>query len=241
MKNVQGSMVSFRRPDGGEVQGYLAKPEKLAGAPAVVVVQEWWGLNDQIRGVADRLAQSGYIALVPDLYRGKVTVEEAEANHLMDGLNFGEAATQDIRGAVQYLKQQSSRVAVLGYCMGGALALLTLSNVPEVSAGVVFYGFPPLDYIDASKISVPVLGHFATQDAFFPIETAGTLEDKLRGAGVATEFHRYHAHHAFANETAVGTGRIDRTQYDAVWAQLAWDRTLTFLGRTMWDVAPGKA
>ncbi|RKP49708.1 dienelactone hydrolase family protein [Pararobbsia silviterrae] len=241
MKKAQGSLVSFRRPDGGEVQGYLAKPEKLAGAPAVVVVQEWWGLNDQIRGVADRLAQSGYLALVPDLFRGKSTVEEAEANHLMSGLDFGDAATQDIRGAVEYLKQQASRVAVMGYCMGGALTLLTLSNVPDVSAGVLWYGFPPLDYINPSAIKGPVLGHWATQDEFFPIDTVGTLETRLRDAGVSVEFHRYLAHHAFANETAVGDGRIAKTQFDPVWAQLAWDRTLTFLGRTLWDQPPGKA
>ncbi|HTJ93513.1 MAG TPA: dienelactone hydrolase family protein [Pararobbsia sp.] len=240
MKKTQSSVVSFRRPDGGELQGYLAKPEQAAGAPAVVVIQEWWGLNDQIRGVADRLAQAGYIALVPDLYRGKSTVEEEEANHLMGGLDFGDAATQDVHGAVQYLKQQSSRVAVMGYCMGGALTLLTLSNVSDVAAGVVFYGFPPLEYIDASKIKAPVIGHFATQDAFFPIETADTLEEKLRAAGVAVEFHHYLAHHAFANEDATGYGRISRTQYDAVWAQAAWDRTLTFLGRTMWESQPGK-
>ncbi|WP_375507591.1 dienelactone hydrolase family protein, partial [uncultured Caballeronia sp.] len=133
MKQTPGSMISFKRPDGQEIQGYLAKPQKLEGAPAIVVIQEWWGLNDQIRGVADRYAQAGYIALVPDLFRGKTTVEEAEANHLLTELDFGDAAGQDIRGAVQYLKTQSERVAVTGYCMGGALTLLALSNIPEVS------------------------------------------------------------------------------------------------------------
>jgi carboxymethylenebutenolidase len=227
-------MISFKRPDGQEIQGYLAKPQKLEGAPAIVVIQEWWGLNDQIRGVADRYAQAGYIALVPDLFRGKTTVEEAEANHLLTELDFGDAAGQDIRGAAQYLKTQSERVAVTGYCMGGALTLLALSNIPEVSAGVVWYGFPPLEYIDASKIKVPVLGHWAMQDEFFPSETVDQLEKLLGDANVDVEFHRYLAHHAFANETAVGPGRISRTQYDPVWSQMAWDRTLTFFGKTMW-------
>jgi carboxymethylenebutenolidase len=234
MKQTPGSMITFRRPDGKDVQGYLAKPQKLEGAPAIVVIQEWWGVNDQIRGVADRLAQSGYLALVPDLFRGKTTVEEEEANHLLGALDFGDAAGQDIRGAVQYLKQQSERVAVTGFCMGGALTLLALSNIPEVSAGVVWYGFPPLEYIDASKIKVPVLGHWGTQDAFFAAETVDALETKLTDAKVDVEFHRYLAHHAFANEEAVGPGRISRTQFDPVWSKLAWDRTLTFLGRTMW-------
>ena len=234
MKQSAGSMVTFSRPDGQQLQGYLAKPEKPEGAPAIVVIQEWWGLNDQIRGVADRLAAAGYLALVPDLYRGKSTVEEEEAHHLMSALDFGDAATQDVRGAVQYLKQQADKVAVTGYCMGGALTLLALCNIPEVAAGAVWYGFPPLDYIDASKIKVPVLGQWALQDEFFPAETVDALEKKLNEAKVDVEFHRYLAHHAFANETAVGPGRIAKTQYDPVWAQQAWDRMLTFFGRTLW-------
>lgn len=228
-----GTMIRFNRPDGQSAAGYLAEPAAAAGAPGIVVIQEWWGLNDQIRGVADRLAAAGYRALVPDLYKGQSTVEAAEAHHLMDGLNFGEAASQDIRGAVQHLKAASSKVGVTGFCMGGALTLLALCHAPEVDAGVVWYGFPPLEYIDASKITAPVLGHFAEQDQFFPIATVDTLAAQLTEAGVAHEFHRYLAHHAFANETAVGPARIPATQYDAVWAARAWDRTLRFLGRTL--------
>ena len=232
-----GTMVSFQRPDGQTVQGYLAQPagaeDAASAAPAVVVIQEWWGLNAQIRGVADRLAAAGYQALVPDLYRGQSTVEAEEANHLMEELNFGDAASQDIRGAVQYLKARAPKVGVTGFCMGGALTLLALTQSPEIDAGVVWYGCPPLEYIDASKIRVPVQGHWATQDQFFKIETVAALEDKLRAAGVDFDFHRYLAHHAFANETAVGPSRLPATQYDAVWSQQAWDRTLRFFGRTL--------
>jgi carboxymethylenebutenolidase len=228
-----GNMVSFQRPDGATVSGYLAEPTQGANAPAVVVVQEWWGLNAQIRGVADRLALAGYQALVPDLYRGKLTVESEEAHHLMTGLDFGDAASQDIRGAVQYLKTRASKVGVTGFCMGGALSLLAMTQVPELDAGAVWYGCPPLEYIDASKIQAPMLGHWATQDEFFKIETIAALEEKLGAAGVKFEFHRYLAHHAFANETAVGPSRIAATQYDPVWAQQAWDRTLRFFGRTL--------
>lgn len=234
MNRNTGSMIAFHRPDGKEVQGYLARPQNPDRAPAVVVIQEWWGLNDQIRGVADRLAQSGYLALVPDLYRGEATVEEEEAHHLMTGLDFSDAASQDIRGAVQYLKNLSPSVGITGFCMGGALALLALCQTPEASAGVVWYGHPPLEYIDATKIRVPLLGHWGTQDAFFPIATVDTLESQLRDAKVDLEFHRYLAHHAFANETAIGPGRIARTQFDPVWSRQAWDRTLTFFGRTLW-------
>jgi len=223
--------VTFKRPDGQNIQGYLAEPERAAGAAAIVVIQEWWGINQQIRGVADRLASAGYIALVPDLYRGKSTVEAEEAHHLMTGLNFGDAASQDIRGAAQFLKARSGKVGVTGFCMGGALTLLALCNVPEIDAGVVWYGCPPLQYIDASKIRAPLQAHWATQDEFFPIATIDPLEAKLREAGVAFDFHRHLAHHAFANETAVGPGRIPATQYDPVWSQQAWDRTFRFFGR----------
>lgn len=229
-----GQSVSFNRPDGKAVNGYLASPEVVAGAPAIVVIQEWWGLNDQIKGVADRLARAGYLALVPDLYRGASTVEQEEAHHLMSGLDFADAVTQDIRGAVQYLGAHANRIGVTGFCMGGALTLLSLNAIPELAAGVTWYGMPPLEAIDPARIRVPVLGHWATQDAFFPVEGAGKLEEKLRGGGVDATFHRYLAHHAFANEDAVGDGRIAGTQYDPAWAQLAWDRTLTFFGRHLW-------
>jgi carboxymethylenebutenolidase len=228
-----GRTVTFQRPDGQSVQGYLAEPADASNAPAMVVIQEWWGLNDQIRGVADRLAQAGYVALVPDLYRGKSTVEAEEAHHLMTSLNFGDAASQDVRGAVQYLKARGTKVGVTGFCMGGALTLLAMSMVPEVDAGVVWYGCPPLEYIDATKIKAPLLGHWATQDDFFPIATVDQLEEKLRAAGTDFEFHRYLARHAFANEDAVGPGRLPATQFDAVWAQRAWDRSFSFLGRVL--------
>lgn len=226
-----GTTLTFQRPDGGTASGYLAEPAHPTGAPGIVVIQEWWGLNDQIRGVADRLALAGYRALVPDLYRGQNTVEAEEAHHLMTGLNFGDAASQDIRGAVQHLKQGGGKVGITGFCMGGALTLLALGATPEADAGVVWYGCPPLEYIDATKIKAPLLGHWATQDEFFPIATVDALETQLREAGVNFQFHRYLAHHAFANETAVGPGRIPATQYDPVWAQQAWDRTLRFFGR----------
>jgi carboxymethylenebutenolidase len=226
-----GTTVQFKRPDAKIVQGYMAEPEHAAGAPAIVVIQEWWGLNNQIRGVADRLASAGYIALVPDLYRGKWTVEAEEAHHLMTGLNFADAASQDVRGAVQFLKTRGAKVGATGFCMGGALTLLALCAAPEIDAAVVWYGCPPLEYIDATKIKAPLQAHWATQDEFFPIATIDQLQQKLRAADVKFDFHRYLAHHAFANETAVGPGRIPATQYDPVWSQQAWDRTFSFFGR----------
>ena len=148
-----GKTIEFKRPDGKAVSGYLAEAEAPVGA--VVVIQEWWGVNEQIRGVAERFASAGFTALVPDLYRGKSTVEAEEAHHLMTGLNFGDAASQDVRGAVQYLKAAklgSGKVGVTGFCMGGALTVLASTMVPEADAAVVWYGYPPLEYVDASKI-----------------------------------------------------------------------------------------
>src|SRR5947209_19139977 len=111
-----GQMITFRRPDGKECNGYLATSAQVDKAPGIVVIQEWWGLNDQIRGVADKLAASGYRALVPDLYRGKVALQANEAEHLMKGLDFAMAAGQDVRGAVQHLKATgSAKVGVTGF------------------------------------------------------------------------------------------------------------------------------
>jgi carboxymethylenebutenolidase len=225
-----GTTVPYSRPDGKIVHGYLAEPQRTEGAAAIVVIQEWWGVNGQIRGVAERLANAGYIALVPDLFRGKSTAEAEEAHHLMTGLNFGDAASQDVRGAVQFLKQRSGTVGVTGFCMGGALTLLAVCMAPEIDAAVVWYGCPPLEYLDATKIKAPLQAHWATQDQFFPIATIDLLEKKLREAAVDFDFHRYLAHHAFANETAVGPGRIPATQYDPIWSQQAWDRTFNFFG-----------
>ena len=226
-----GTDITFQRPDGQNVQGYLATPAAAGPSPGLVVLQEWWGVNDQIRGVADRYAAAGYTALVPDLYRGKSTVEAAEAEHLMNGLNFGDAAGQDARGAVQYLKGRCAKVGVTGYCLGGALTLLSMVHVAEADAGVVWYGYPPLEYIDASKIKAPLMAHWGTEDVVFPIANVDKLEAMLRSANVAFEFHRYPAEHAFANETQVEGRRLPITRYDPEAAKLAWDRTLAFFGK----------
>jgi carboxymethylenebutenolidase len=224
-----GTMTSYRRPDGQTVSGYLAEPAGTSAAPGLVVIQEWWGLNDQIKGVADKLAAAGYRALVPDLYRGKVALEANESEHLMKDLNFGDAAGQDVRGAVQYLKASgSAKVGVTGFCMGGALTVLAAVNVPELDMAVIWYGYPPLQFVDATKIRIPLLGHWALHDDAFPIAKVDELEKLLRAAGVRYTFHRYDAQHAFANETA-DSKKLAFLKYDASAAELAWRRTMEFL------------
>jgi len=226
-----GTSVEFKRPDGKPCKGYLAEPEKGSKAPGVVVIQEWWGLNDQIKGVADRVAKTGYRALVPDLYRGKVALEAKEAEHLMKGLNFGDAAGQDVRGAVQYLKQSSPKVAVMGYCMGGALTILASVFVKEADAAVCWYGVPPLEYVDENAVKIPILGHFATEDMAFPRAQVEGLEAKLKAAKVEHEFHWYKAKHAFANENNKPPNAF--IEYNAEAAKLAWQRTTDFLQKRL--------
>jgi carboxymethylenebutenolidase len=226
-------MIQFKRPDGSSVEGYLVEPTDKANAPGVVVIQEWWGLDDEVKSVADRLAKAGYRALVPDLYRGKLALEAHEAEHLMNGLNFGDAATQDIRGAVQYLKATGSKkVAVTGFCMGGALTILSACHVPELDGTIVWYGYPPLEYVDAAAIQKPMLAHWALHDEFFSIAGVDQLEEKLKQAGTSYDFHRYDTKHAFANPKSAARG-LPPLEYNAAAAQLAWDRTLDFLKKNL--------
>jgi len=222
------AQITFTRPDGKECSGFYIEPPAGNRAPGLVVIQEWWGLNDQIKGVAQRFVTHGYRVLVPDLYRGKATVEAKEAEHLMGNLNFADAAGQDVRGAVQHLKKSSAQVGITGFCMGGALTLLSAVFVPEADAAAAWYGFPPLEYIDASTIKIPLLGHFATEDAYFPIAQVDELEKKLKAAGVRYTFHRYNAQHAFANDMPKGPDV--KAKYDDAAATQAWQRTLAFFG-----------
>ena len=222
-------MIAFQRPDGTSVEAYLVEPANPKNAPGVVVIQEWWGLDDEIKNVANRLAKAGYRALVPDLYRGKLALEANEAEHLMNDLNFGDAASQDIRGAVQYLKSTGSgKVAVTGFCMGGALTVLSAGLAPECDGTVVWYGYPPLEYVDASAIKKPMLAHWALHDDFFSIAGVDQLEDKLKAAGAQYDFQRYDAKHAFANPKSDSRG-LPPLQYNSAAADLAWERTMAFL------------
>src|SRR5215470_10732122 len=214
-----GGMIEFVRPDGGTTKGYLATVGQ--GRPGVVVIQEWWGLNDQICGVADRFARADYNALAPDLYKGRLTAQPDEANHLMSSLDFADATHQDLRGAAQYLKEQSGNVTVMGYCMGGALTIAAAVHVPEFAAGVCFYGIPPKDFADPARIRVPLQGHFANKDDWCTPAAVDDLEATLKADGVAHEIHRYDAAHAFANERSAA--------YDVACANQAWERMSTFL------------
>ena len=214
-----GTMIEFARPDGVRTKGYLATAGQ--GRPGVVVIQEWWGLNDQICGVADRFARAGYNALAPDLYKGRLTAEPDEANHLMSGLDFADATQQYLRGAAQHVKNQSSKLAVMGFCMGGALTIAAAVHVPDFAAGVCFYGIPSKAFADPARIPVPIQGHLANKDDWCTPAAVDDLEQLLKSAGVEHEIYRYDAAHAFANERSAA--------YDVACANLAWDRMSAFL------------
>ena len=214
-----GEMIEFKRPDSGTTRGHYA--EAGAGNPGVVVIQEWWGLNDQIRGVADRFAAAGFNALAPDLYEGRVTQDPDEANHWMGGLDFPGATDQDLRGATRHLKASGRKVAVMGFCMGGALTIAGAVHIPEADAGVCYYGIPPAEFADPGAISMPLQCHFANQDEWCTPAAVNQLEDVMRAAGVAYDMYRYDAQHGFFNETSAA--------YDAEAARQSWARTVPFL------------
>jgi carboxymethylenebutenolidase len=216
-----GRTVTFKRPDGKECIGYYEVPSSTRETPGMVVIQEWWGLNQQIKGVANRLASNGYRALVPDLYRGKVTLDAAEAAHFMGDLDFKDAAIQDIRGAVQYLKSGTHKTGVIGFCMGGVLSVLAAVFVKEADAAVSWYGLPSEETADVSMIKIPLQGHFALKDPYFTPAQVDRLEARLKKGHVAYEIYRYQADHAFGNETG--------ERYDPEAARRAWQRTADFL------------
>lgn len=218
-----GDMVSFNRPVGSQAQGYLAKSD---GAKAgIVVLQEWWGMNDQIKGVADRFAAAGYMALTPDLYAGRVTQDPDEANHMMTGLDWVGATEQDVSGALNYLKASCGcdTAGVMGFCMGGALTIIAGVKLDACDAVVCYYGIPPVEAADPAVMRVPFQGHFASRDDWCTPAAADALEAALVSSGVTYEMHRYEGEHAFFNETV--------PPYDADAAALSWQRTLEFLGR----------
>lgn len=195
------------------------------------MIQEWWGLNDQIKRTADRFAEAGFAALVPDLYHGRVVgfQEPDEAGKVMMALDSGRAA-KELRGAVDYLLSsgdaQGEYVGALGYCMGGALAITLAASHDKVRAVVSFYGVPGAE-TDLGKIAGSVLGHFGDHDELASPEAVQKLNDDLDAAQVAHVFHTYPGgQHAFANE--------DRPEvYLAEADKLSWQRTLEFLRQNL--------
>ncbi len=220
---MAGELIEFSS-NGSTTPGYVALPASGSGA-ALIVLQEWWGLVDHIKDVADRFADEGFVALAPDLYHGESTSSPDDAGRLMMALDIDRAA-RDVSGAVQYLLGLGAvapkKVGTVGFCMGGQLALAAACQSSEVAACVDFYGVHPNITLDFSGLRAPVLGLFAENDAFVSPEVAGKLEHDLNEAGATTDFHIYPGvDHAFFNDTRPDV-------HDAAAASDAWRRSVEF-------------
>jgi carboxymethylenebutenolidase len=218
---MAGSMVTFPA-NGSTTSGYLATPKSGTG-PGVLVIQEWWGLVPHINHVADRFAGEGFVALAPDMYHGQTASEPDGAGKLFMALNIAQAE-KDLRGAAAYLLAHSStkKIGVVGFCMGGQLALFAATLNPSVGACVNFYGIHPNVKPDYAKLSGPVLGLYAERDGFVTPAVARQVDADIRKTGKSSEIHVYPGvDHAFFNDERPDV-------YDRAAAEDAWRRTLTF-------------
>src|ERR671922_1783786 len=208
--------------NGGTARGYLAEPE--SEGPGVVVLQEWWGVEDHIRDVCDRFAREGFVALAPDFYRGETTEQPDEAQQKMMAMSMDQAE-KDMRGAVDYLAQHEGvegGIGAVGFCLGGGLAVWTASVNPKVAAVSTFYYVMPHGKPDFSNVDAPVLGHFGTSDDFVSVDDAKALEQEIReasGAEVTFEFYEGAGHAFFAEHDRLGT-------YHEGHARNAWQKTV---------------
>jgi carboxymethylenebutenolidase len=222
----KGEMVSFRAGD-ETVRAYLARPAAAGARPGVIVIHEWWGLNDQIKGVADRVARAGYVALAPDFYRGKVTKDRGYAHEYMRGLSESRAV-EIVKGAAAHLRSldgaRDRKVATLGFCMGGRLSLAAALKGTDLQAAVMFYGSVETAAEAVKPLACPLLGIFGREDGGIPVEEVEKFEAALESAGKTAEIQIYHGvGHAFFNENS--------PSFDENMAHDAWERTKEFLAR----------
>jgi len=217
-----GDQITFKRPDGRDAKGYLCNAAR-GDAPGLVVIQEWWGLQEQIKAMCDRFALAGFDALAPDLYNGVVVPyhDSEAAGKEMQSLDFVDATTQTVRGAAQYLKRNGAKVGLTGFCMGGAVAVIGAAHIPELTAAVSFYGLPPEQAVKPADVKVPLQGHFANRDDYVTPKAVDGFEQGLKAAGKDFEFFRYDAGHAFVNEQRMEA-------HDRHTAELAWGRATAF-------------
>jgi carboxymethylenebutenolidase len=191
-------------PSGSEeVVGYLARPKGQGPFPALVVIHEWWGLNQQIRGMADQFSQDGYLSLAVDLYRGKQTDDPDQAHELMRGLPE-DRALRDLAAAFAYLKAspevKPDRIGSIGWCMGGGYSIKLAVAEPTLAACAVYYGPLPTEPESLAAINAPVLGFFGEKDEGIPEASVLAFDSAMRGLGKPVEVHVYrNAGHGFAN------------------------------------------
>jgi carboxymethylenebutenolidase len=212
--------VTTKTASGKTAKAFVAKPGKKA--PAVLLIHEWWGLNDQVKAVAAELAGQGYVALCADLYDGKVTSDAGKAGALMEALD-PKQATETVAAWIAWLKKQpdcTGKIGTLGWCMGGGWSL-NASIAAPVDATVIYYGNVTKPAAELKRLKGPVLGHFATRDQWINKSMVDGFVAEMKKAGKPLEAHWYEADHAFANPTGQNFQKPD--------AQKAWKRTLDFL------------
>jgi len=218
-------------PSGSEtLAGYLALPESGGKHPAVVVIHEWWGLNDWIKEQTRKLAENGYVALAVDLYRGQVAYDPSLAHELMRGMPE-DRAVRDLKAAFDYLAAREDvnkeKIGSLGWCMGGGFSLLLAVNEPRLAACVVNYGAMPTDAAAIQQIQAPVLGNFGADDRGIPPSAVEAFESAMKTAHKSIDLKVYPgAGHAFENPT-------NKLGYREAAAADAWARTLTFLDHNL--------
>ncbi len=223
--------VTLALPGGRTAAAALAVP-KASPAPSVMLVHEWWGLNDQIKAVAAELAKDGYFALAIDLFDGKATKDPSVAAQLMQQVDKGQA-TEICTGWIDYLKNQrrgTGTVGTVGWCFGGGWSL-DASIANPVDATVVYYGQVARSAEELEPLKGPVLGHFAIRDKWITADMVSGFEAAMAAAGKTAEIYWYEADHAFANPTGAN--------YEAEEAALAWSRTLDFFARNLMPAAAG--
>ncbi len=220
---MPSQMIEFPA-NGRTCPGYLATPASGSG-PGLLVIQEWWGLVDHIKRVADRFAEAGFVALAPDMYHGDSTTNPDEAGRKMMALNIAEAG-KDLVGAASHLLSLDAvspkKVGAVGFCMGGQLALYAATAHDQVTAVVDFYGIHPQVEPDFSKLRGPVQAHFGRQDGFVKEADANALVERIKAAGGDVDAYFYETGHAFFNDARPEA-------YSEVDAQIAWERTTAFL------------
>jgi carboxymethylenebutenolidase len=211
------------------VSGLLFTPDKAGPAPGMIVIHEWWGLDDWVKGQAKALAAEGYAALAVDLYRGKVTNKQEEAHQLMMGTP-PDRAVRDLKAALAFLQSRTEvrkdRIGVIGWCMGGRYAMELATQEPGLGAVVAYYGAPPTDAAAIARIKAPVLGNFGAEDKGPSPEQVKAFEAAMKQAGKTVDLKIYEgAGHAFANVNNPWKG------YREAAAKDAWSRTVAFLNQ----------
>jgi carboxymethylenebutenolidase len=211
------------------VSSFLARPEGKGPFPAVVVIQEWWGLNDWVKDQARALAKEGYAALAVDLYRGKVAAQQEEAHQLMNGAP-PDRILRDLKAALAFLRARvdvkKDRVGSIGWCMGGHWSLALAVEDPGLAAVVAYYGPPPTDAAAIAKIKAPILGNFGAEDKGPSPDQVHAFEAAMKAAGKSIDVKIYEgAGHAFANVNNPWGG------YREAAAKDAWARTIAFFAK----------